>query len=682
MKARTFTKLGVGIGCAALAAAAFVTPANADPATGTYGTLVGLGSDTTQSVLNGLASAISGNLIASYDATGSGTTVFTRAGGTAIPRANGSGAGLNLLAVAIGQNSSSSISVYNGGAGGSVSATTAEAAGNIDFARSSSGPSTTVVDGVVTYIPFGTDAVSYATAPGSWIPSNLTTAQLTSIYTGAVRYVSESGVLSATQVDSTYHSITTFLPQSGSGTRSFWIGKVGLTETTITNNVNGNLGANVAKDFAGNSVQENDGSALVSGTADQNKAAIVPFSIAQWVAQANGAQTDARHAVVINSIDGAAPTTGSGTAYKLNGSFASAFTRLVYNIVPTREAQDTTSNIYKAFVGTSSEVCKATSTIERYGFAALTATTGTNACGDVSRLALAASPSTVDAVSVPASALVGAPLTLSATIGATNGDQGGTVQFYKDSVSDANLLASGTVAVGQRTATASYTPSSVGSIGKVVALFIPKLAGIDSSELASSNGITVANQSSTTTIGSVKANAYGKSSTVAVTVAGSATTPADGTVQVKEGSKVLGSATVKNGAATVTLSKTLKAGKHSITATYAGTSVHATSTSAAKAFSVAKAKATVKIAKVKAVKKGKTQKVTVTVTTNTKISATGTIQVKDGKKIVTKKATLKKGKATITIKKVKAGKHSVSVSYAGTANIAKATGKASFTIKK
>ncbi|CAG7594662.1 Ig-like domain repeat protein [Leucobacter soli] len=678
MKVKSFAKFGVGLGCAVLIAGTAISPAHADPASGSFGALAGLGSDTTQFVMNGLAADIPGSLLASYDATGASATVVTKADGVAIPRANGSGAGRDLLRVAIGQTGNANVATFTGG---TRSVTTDVAAGQIQYARSSSGPGAQVEGGVLTYVPFATDAVSYATSANSWIPSDLTQAQLTDIYKGNLRYVNEAGQLSAT-AGAGYVQITTWLPQAGSGTRSFWIGKVGLNEGDVTSNVNGNLGANVAKDFSGADVQENSGAPFTSGTPDQQKAALVPYSVAQWVAQANGAEgvADVRSGAKINLIGGTAPTTGSGTSYKLNAAFNSTFTRLVYNIIPSLEAEDEASETYRAFVGTDSEVCEATDTIERYGFAALTAASGANACGDISRTDYAASPSSVS-IDVPANAAAGAAVTLGATVTST-GDQGGTVTFYDGAIESGKELTSVEIPAGQTSATVAYTPTAPASLS-VIANFVPALSGVAYSETTdAAKSLVVTAQSSTTTVSKISNRTYGSAATVTATVKASAGT-ATGKVTFKDGSKTLGSATVKSGKASLKLSSKLAAGTHRITATYAGSSAVAGSASKSVSFTVNKASAKVKIAKIKTLKAGKTAKVKVTVSTNSKLNAKGTVTIKDGKKTIKKNVKLNSsGKATVSIKKVKSGTHKVTVSFKSDGNFKSATGKTSFKVKR
>ncbi|MFI6642111.1 hypothetical protein [Streptomyces sp. NPDC050504] len=315
MNVKSRARIAAVIGATALGFGAMAAPASADPAPNTYRTLAGVGSDTTQDVVNGLGTAIdSGSLIASYNATGS-ATIKTRAANCVIPRPNGSSAGINALRNAVDNNT-----------------------GCLDFARSSRGVADSSTTDL-TWIPFGKDAVSFAVRGDSALPKALTKAQLVSIYT--CQTTSLNGV-----------ALTPLLPQAGSGTRSFFLGKLGLTESTFGSCVN-------------DTVQEHNGEALDSA------GDIAPYSIAQYIAQSNEPDgvVDRRGAAVLGSIDGVAPRNANGT---LNVGFP--FNRDVYNVVPT--AKLTNATIASTFVGSNSKVCNQTSVISTYGFGGL----GT-ACG-------------------------------------------------------------------------------------------------------------------------------------------------------------------------------------------------------------------------------------------------------------------------------------------------------------
>ncbi|HWJ85477.1 MAG TPA: Ig-like domain repeat protein [Cellulomonas sp.] len=661
MKVSAFAKIGLCAGMTALALGTVVAPAQADPATGTYGTLAGLGSDTTQSVVGGLAAAIPGNVIASYDATGS-ATVVTRAGGVAIPRANNSGGGRDLLRVAIGQTESIPIPVFNSP---SVPVTTSAIAGQVQFARSSSGPATadTADDGVLAYIPFAKDAITYATAPGSAIPSGLTKDQITSIFKGEfTQVVVIGGVPTLKGPDyvpasgETATQITTFLPAAGSGTRSYWLGQVGISEADITAGTYPNL---TALDFAGNAVQEHQGAALVSGSPAQDAGAIVPFSIAQWVAQANAKSDDLRDGALLNAVGSQSPTTQSAGTYALDPTF-SAYTRSVYNIVPSTLADDPTSQIAKTFVGPNSLVCQASATITAFGFGTLG-----NDCGDATKRAYKPSTSETSLTLSSASVVSGQKVTATVSVSSV-GNGGGTVRVYNG----ATLLGSAQVAAGATTGTVQITTSSTGALS-LTGVFLPNLLGVASSTSAAKPLTVTAVPvvpavASTTKVTTSAKPVVGKSFTVTAAVTASKA-PA-GSVAFYDGSKKL--ATVKVSSAKAKLSIKATKTSYAIKAVYtsSSTGVVKSSTSAVVKVKVAKATPKVTFTAPKKVAKGKVATIKVTVSA-TGVTPTGKVTIKDGKKVV-KTVTIKSGKATVKLPKLKAGKHKLVVTYTGSTTVA------------
>jgi uncharacterized repeat protein (TIGR02543 family) len=171
---------------------------------------------------------------------------------------------------------------------------------------------------------------------------------------------------------------------------------------------------------------------------------------------------------------------------------------------------------------------------------------------------------------------------------------------------------------------------------------------------------------------STPSRGYGTTSTAKVTVTGGGTA-ATGMVELKDGTKLIGTATLSAGSATVTLPKTLTVGSHNLTASYGGSTLLMAS-SAAKSFTVTKAKASVagKLAK-KSVTASAKDKLTVTVAASG-VVATGKVTVKDGKKTLVSK-TLANGKVVVTLPKLKKGKHKLTVVYAGSATVSAATSK-------
>lgn len=358
LKKKNGLRLGA-VAAAVTACLAFGTQAAyADPASGTFPELAGTGSDTIQDVLNGLGSVIPE--IGSYDATGS-ATIQTTSGGPSFVRPNGSGQGLNALSASI---NSTGTKQWN-----SVTITD-----QLDFARSSSGPSVSGTE--LTFIPFALDTVSYAVNSASDFPRaiplgsaaqaavNPTALTLWNIYhCTRTSYVNNDG-------DSI--TIVPLIPQSGSGTRSFWLGRVGLTE--------GTLATFPCVTSLSNSVQEHNGSALTG------PGHIVPFSIAQYVAQGNHALIDdetgvevieRRSHVTLGAITGIQPLVFTGSGVSANPSFP--VSRLVFNVVETARLSSGDPEdvlLQDVFAGPASEVCESEDIISLFGFAPI------GNCGD------------------------------------------------------------------------------------------------------------------------------------------------------------------------------------------------------------------------------------------------------------------------------------------------------------
>jgi ABC-type phosphate transport system substrate-binding protein len=301
----------------------------ADPSgSPTFRQLAGVGSATTQGVMNGLSNAITINgtkVIGSYDALGS-ANITTKdpatTPGCTIARPNGSGAGRTAL--------SNSLQAANG---------------CLDFSRSSSLNLSAATPGL-TYVPFAVDAVTYAITPTSAVPRKLSLNDLKSIYHCDPNFVGTAPNF----------SLTVYLPQAGSGTRAFWESTMGITDADVVAGVYPCI-----KDTKnGAIVEEHDGRVL-----DDNS--IAPFSIAQYNAQSSQTIADLRGRAILGTIDGIAPTS-------LNTSFG--VKRDVYNVIPTSKIG--TAPWSTVFVGPNSLICQQANVINTYGF-------GTNAnCGSTS----------------------------------------------------------------------------------------------------------------------------------------------------------------------------------------------------------------------------------------------------------------------------------------------------------
>ncbi|WP_433830260.1 hypothetical protein ACQP2E_10380 [Actinoplanes sp. CA-015351] len=315
---RILAAVGAGLVAALVVAG---SPAQADPSgTPTYRQLAGVGSDTTEGVMNGLSDVVLGTdgskLIGSYDAFGS--TSITPKEGCTINRPAGSGAGVTALVASIDANN-----------------------GCLDFARSSSNNASSYAGKNLTYVPFAVDAVTYAVRSDSAISRKLTKANLTTIYNCAA--------------GANYKPL---LPQYGSGTRSFFLKSLGFTDAANFTSTAGHTCIGEA-DSTGKALQENNGTLL------SDAKHVAPYSIAMYLAQTTNVVADVHGKTVLGQLDGIAPTV-------LNT--ASTMSRDVYNVVPTGKL--TTAPYAEVFVGPSSKVCANANTIKKYGFAPH------NSCGD------------------------------------------------------------------------------------------------------------------------------------------------------------------------------------------------------------------------------------------------------------------------------------------------------------
>ena len=341
------------VACLAVAGLAFGTvSASADPAAGTFRAINGVGSDTTQDVVNGLTTVIPA--LGSYDAAATGT-IKTTASGLSFNRPNGSTAGVQALSA-----SANNTGTRTYPAAGGVSIT-----GQVDFARSSSAPNSGFPGTDLTFIPFARDAVSYAVNSSSDFPRDLlvgSSAQDSiSPAPFTLRNIYRCAVTTFLNGDGDPVTIRPLLPQSGSGTRTFWLTTLGLTEAQVTG---------CASDLGG-LIQEHDGT-KIKGAGD-----IVPFSVAQYLSQSNyktlPTPVDERRGVVdLGRIGGVKPILLTANGNELNTTFP--VNRLIFNVVETARLGE--SGIAATFVGTGSSVCSNSTIIRNYGFGTIGALCG------------------------------------------------------------------------------------------------------------------------------------------------------------------------------------------------------------------------------------------------------------------------------------------------------------------
>ncbi|MEU5311213.1 Ig-like domain repeat protein [Streptomyces sp. NPDC021562] len=643
---------------------ALATPAVADPDAGAFRQLVGVGSDTTQDVLNALAGdtvngisyastavkATSGARIASYDAIepGTGSTaskITTRTGGPSFARPNGSGAGRKALTKSLTGEQ------WPDGTGVAIK-------NQVDFGRSSGAPSSSGT--ALTFIPMARDAVGVAVrGPGL---DTLTVKQLHDIYNGQLTTVNGQ-------------TVHPKLPQLNSGTRNFFLNAIGLKDDQLTSSVQ--------------IVQENQGNAALT-----EDGALVPFSVGSWIAQNNGVSPDYTKTSVANgghlaAIQFDGDTGGTSPVTTVNGKLKpvtdyyenATFGRDVYNVVPTREV-DTTSiffdqDLYDIFVTSGSHTAALASddaekVIASFGFvnepyngfinlankhvrqgglegsgidtSVSAAPTLKTTAGDAS-LKLSWTPSTI----VPALPVTDYRVTLK--------DADGAVVASKD------LTAS----------TTSYSFTGLANGTYTAAVTADNLSGTGV-EAAS----TVAVKYTSTTTATAATTAYGKTPKVAVTVAGSHGVKPTGKVTVKEGSTTLGTGTLDaSGKVTIGLSNHLKVATHALSVSYAGSAgLNASSTTAS--LKITEATASVATSAPASVSHTAKARVTVKVTA-TGTTPTGTVRIYEGSKVIAT-GTLSGGKVTVTLPRLARGKHTLHAFYAGSSSVNSKSG-ANFTIK-
>lgn len=342
-----------------------VPHAGADPKFVT--SLVTVGSDTTQDVLNALAGEANGTLytpvrssqastfkqITSWDATGS-ECISPKAPGASFQRPNGSTNGRRALSRAMDGT--------NWGPHATLCGGPKPVSGLVDFARSSAGPSGTGT--ALTYIPFGRDALSFAYYRSSGAPVvTLTTAQLQSVFKIGPQTI--GGV-----------EIVGCGIQTGSGTYQFWNGALKMA---ATEEATGTATCNSAG--TGQRLQENDPAGLKAkgdSAALANKQVIVAYSAAAFISQINGkAPNPAAPGVDLGAIDALGkPYAGTAPNATPNSTFyaSSDFGRDVYNVVPTSKIGGLASSnldFKSLFVGTTSAICSAGTVINAFGFGTL-----------------------------------------------------------------------------------------------------------------------------------------------------------------------------------------------------------------------------------------------------------------------------------------------------------------------
>ena len=251
------------------------------------------GSDTTENVMGSILSQLNTDSVPTYNIPVYSSNAFTvpadancpsvtyspqGATGLIYPNQvapNGSGAGRNLLRdfVASTKRFAAGVEVSNSDSVAYAAAT--PVTGCLDIARSSSYGSASPKATVGQYFAFAIDAVSWA-SPSSLAPSTLTLDQLSKIYN--CTYTDWS------QVGGSSGPIQRYLPQSGSGTRDYFVTDLLGLSKTATFTSNGSCPAVKVLDKNGNGFEENRGDRIPDSDLEL---AILPFSAGQWSYQAN-----------------------------------------------------------------------------------------------------------------------------------------------------------------------------------------------------------------------------------------------------------------------------------------------------------------------------------------------------------------------------------------------------------
>ena len=458
--------------------------------------VIGVGSDTTEISVKKVADAWNAQTpapaarLATFQAFGGGTIPLPSG---AANRPNGSGAGKSTL-YGTGNNA------------------------DVDFARSSSGFSAAETAAGLKAFPFALDTLAMAVSNAATnAPASLTPKQIVGIYDGSIKNWSEVG--------GTAGVIAPKIPQSGSGTRSFFVAQLQAMNggTAVT------LGTSVAE------VQEHDDS-LVKG--DPN--AIAPFSI------------------------GRARLLGTTLKFTNQDTAAGGWSakRVVYNFV---RGTDIAKPEIQALFGVDGFFCStaARQLIAQGGLDQLARPANGGVCGEA--LGANSSNYTINAQVATSTALTAASnaagaVTLTAVVSADTAPSG-TVTFLENGtpVASGVPLTSGQavttltgVTAGAHTYTAEFTPSA---------------ASFDASESAPAT-VTV-KSASTISVSAPKTAEPGKVK-VTVTVPGGT-----GDVDVLRKGAVLKSAPLNDGVAKLTLK--LKAGTQKLVASFAGDSALAPS---------------------------------------------------------------------------------------------------------
>ncbi|WP_158604526.1 substrate-binding domain-containing protein [Nocardioides mangrovicus] len=501
-------------------------PALADPNNGTVqftpgaGDFVGVGSDTTQFVMKDLADAFNNGLstgrIGSWDAcTYAANTTYPCTGATSTT------APITIRSNAVTGGTNSIARPNGSGAGKALLYSPSNP--SVDFARSSSGLSTAETNAGLVAYPFAVDYLTtvVSASVASNAPTALSIGQVLGIYNGTFTNWAQLGGNNA--------PIHPYIPQTGSGTRTFFLAQL----QAANGGVAPTLASNVVE------TQEHDPTAIKN-----DPDAVAPFSRGR----------------------------ADSTVRVENGWVAQ---RAVYNVV-RGNASTALLNLFQQTSSNNSFLCSsaATSIIENDGFRQMALAGSGGSCG------VATTASTSNFTVNPAGQSSGVPTTQS-SLSVT----GGVRVFGAGSNAVITVANGGTgfVSINGRGFTGvgavSGTQASIAIPSSLPAGTYPITASYsgDATHLGSSNtgSLTVTRAGSAITgvkVKLAKAKKHHKATkyTATVRIAAAGVTPT-GAVVIKKGAKTIGVGSLRNGVATISFKiAKLKKGKNKLTVSYVG----------------------------------------------------------------------------------------------------------------
>lgn len=383
----------------------------------------------------------------------------------------------------------------------------------IDFARSSSANSAAETEAGLQMFPFALDTLAMVvskTVPSN-APATLTEADIVKIYNGT--YTNWNQLPGGKD-----GTIVPMIPQAGSGTRSFFVAQLKAM----------NGGVDVVLGGAVTEVQEHDPTPVQS-----NPNAIAPFS------------------------EGRAEIAGT---LQVEQGWSKG--RALYNVV---RGADVSNSLVQAAFGSAGALCstEARDLIASAGFEQLATPEHGGVCGEATQAATSnftLNEQVVTVTTLAATSEKAKKATLTATVEAETSPSG-TVDFFEG---DTEVASDVPLTSGAATTTITATPGE----HTYTAVFSGDEGSVFESSTSEEATVTVVTSSKVSE--SFPASvAKGKKAKGTITVTGDGAT-ATGKVTLKEGSKTLASGNLKSGKVTFTLS--LKKGKHSIKAIYAGSS--------------------------------------------------------------------------------------------------------------